>query len=118
MLGWLIYGYVLFFSDSNNCDNIVDTALLNSIMFVILFIGYILIFMYMMLLCTFPCVYFFADPHQNPQHLRQPHQAPQRSQIPSILASLSKTNYDPNKFKHETQCVICLIEYSANDIVT
>ena len=70
MLGWLIYGYIIFFSDANNCDINADTALLNSIMFVILFIGYIFIFMYLMILCTIPCIYFFnsndAQDNMNP----------------------------------------------------
>lgn len=57
MIGWIIYGYVIFYSDANNCDRVPDTAYLNSLMFVILFIGYIFIFLYLMLLCTLPCVY-------------------------------------------------------------
>ena len=57
MLGWIIYGYDIFYSDKNNCDDIPETAFLNSIMFVILFIGYFLGFMYLMILCTLPCLY-------------------------------------------------------------
>lgn len=60
MVGWLIYGYLLFYSDANNCDKINDTSFLNSLMFVILFIGYIMIFIYCMLLCTVPCLYSFV----------------------------------------------------------
>ena len=60
MVGWLIYGYILFYSDDNNCDKNMDTAFLNSMMFVILFIGYILMFVYLMLLCTVPCLYTFV----------------------------------------------------------
>lgn len=57
MTGWIIYGYIIFYSQANNCDKVSDTAYLNSLMFVILFIGYIVIFIYLMLLCTLPCVY-------------------------------------------------------------
>ena len=60
MFGWLVYGYVLFYSEANNCDKNTDTAFLNSMMFVILFIGYILMFVYIMLLCTVPCLYTFV----------------------------------------------------------
>lgn len=57
MLGWIVYGYNIFYSDKNNCDDIPETAFLNSVMFVILFIGYFLGFMYLMILCTLPCLY-------------------------------------------------------------
>jgi hypothetical protein len=40
------------------------------------------------------------------------------AQVPSILASLSRVQYDPDKFDHETNCVICLIDYKPNDVVT
>ena len=58
MAYWLGYGFNIFYSDENNCDNIDSTAFLSSIMFVILFIGYFLIVMYLMILFTFPCVYY------------------------------------------------------------
>ena len=51
------FGYDMFYSDQNNCDDIPDTAFLNSLMFVILFIGYFMCFIYLMLLCTVPCLY-------------------------------------------------------------
>ena len=35
-----------------------------------------------------------------------------------VLASLSRTQYDPTLFQHESNCVICLVEYEAEDIVT
>ena len=57
MAYWLGYGFEIFYSDENNCDNVDSTAFLSSIMFVILFIGYFLIVMYLMILFTFPCVY-------------------------------------------------------------
>jgi hypothetical protein len=53
----LIYGYSLYYSDSNNCDDLASTAFLSSVMFIILFIGYMLGFVYLMLLCTVPCLY-------------------------------------------------------------
>ena len=40
------------------------------------------------------------------------------AQVPSILASLSRVQYDPDKFHHETNCVICLVDYKPNDVVT
>jgi len=58
MLVWMYYGYDIFYSEKNDCDNLTDSlAFLNSIMFVILFIGYFMGFVYLMLLCTVPCLY-------------------------------------------------------------
>ena len=57
MAVWLYYGYDMFYSDANNCDNFDSTAFLNSLMFVILFIGYFLCFVYLMILFTLPCLY-------------------------------------------------------------
>lgn len=57
MAFWLFYGYDMFYSDQNNCDNFDSTAFLNSLMFVILFIGYFLCFVYLMILFTLPCLY-------------------------------------------------------------
>lgn len=60
MVGWLWYGYDIFYSDLNNCDDRPETAFLNSVMFVILFIGYFMGFVYLMMLCTVPCLYFMV----------------------------------------------------------
>lgn len=60
MIGWLIYGYCIFYSASNNCDKVEDTAFLNSLMFVILFLSYMLIFIYVLMLMTLPCIYMMA----------------------------------------------------------
>lgn len=35
-----------------------------------------------------------------------------------ILASLSRTQYDPQVFQHEKQCIVCLVDYTENDMVT
>ena len=51
------YGYEMFYSEKNDCDNFDSTALLNSIMFVILFVGYFFCFMYLMIGLTVPCLY-------------------------------------------------------------
>ena len=119
MCGWLIYGYVLFYSDANNCDSKIDTAFLNSMMFVILFIGYILMFVYLMLLCTVPCLYAFVrDSAQSGGRQFAGGTTLANAQVPSILASLTRVQYDPDKFDHETNCVICLVDYKPNDVVT
>lgn len=35
-----------------------------------------------------------------------------------VLASLSRTQYDPKLFEHETNCIICLVDYEPEDTVT
>ena len=57
MLICMYYGYDMFYSDKNDCDLFDSTALLNSIMFVILFIGYFICFMWLMIAMTIPCLY-------------------------------------------------------------
>lgn len=57
MVIWLYHGYDMFYSDANNCDDIPATSFLNSVMFVILFIGYFMGFVYLMIACTVPCLY-------------------------------------------------------------
>jgi hypothetical protein len=60
MIVWIYYGYDIFYSEKNNCDDIPGTTFLNSIMFVILFIGYFLGFIYLMIICTIPCIYMMV----------------------------------------------------------
>ena len=40
------------------------------------------------------------------------------TQIPIIVASLKRTTYDADKFTHESNCVICLVDYKPTDTVT
>ena len=57
MVGWIVYGFVLYYSDANDCEKFADTAIFISIMFVVLLIGYLVIFAYVVLLCMTPCLY-------------------------------------------------------------
>ena len=70
MIVWLCYGYMIFYSDKNNCDDFPETAFLNSVMFVILFIGYFLGFMYLMILCTLPCLYMMMREQAETNRIR------------------------------------------------
>lgn len=70
MFAWFVYGYTIFYSDKNNCDDIPETAFLNSIMFVILFIGYFLGLMYLMILFTLPCIYMMMRDQADNNRLR------------------------------------------------
>ena len=57
MAVWIYYGFDIFYSDQNNCDDFDSTSFLNSIMFVILFLAYFICFVYLMILFTMPCLY-------------------------------------------------------------
>ena len=61
MTGWLIYGYVIYYSDKNDCDKFSETSFYDSLMVVILFIAYVMACAYCMFLCTLPCIYNMLD---------------------------------------------------------
>jgi len=117
MIAWMIYGYTIFYSDKNNCDDRSEVmAFLNSIMFVILFVGYFIMFTYLMLLCTLPCLYFMIRDQAESNRLRTGGVG--QSQVPMILSSLSRTQYNPQLFQHEKNCIICLVDYEPADMIT
>lgn len=58
LIFWMYRGYDIFYSDANDCDNFDSTAIFNSIMFMVLFIGYMIGFIYLMIFLTLPCLYF------------------------------------------------------------
>lgn len=86
---WFYRGFDMFYSDANDCDNYDSTAFFNSIMFVILFIGYMIGFVYLMVFLTLPCLYFMI--REQAETTRMNSGGAARSQVPMILASLSRT---------------------------
>jgi hypothetical protein len=92
-------GFDMFYSEANDCDNYDSTAFFNSIMFMVLFIGYLIGFVYLMVLLTLPCLYFMIREQAETTRLNSGGVG--RSQVPMILASLSRTQYDPQVFQHE-----------------
>lgn len=122
--GWIIYGLIVYYSDANDCEKVGDTSFFVSVMFVVLFISYIMIFVYILMLCTVPCVYIFlrdgatqrgAAANYNLQGVNRPMA---QAQVPGIIASLRRTQYVPDKFRHDAECVICMVAYKASDVVT
>lgn len=112
----MYFGFDYFYSEKNDCDNHDSTALLNSLMFVILFVGYFFCFMYFMIACTMPCLYCIVRDQAENNRLRAGGVG--QSQVPMILASLSRTQYNPDLHNHEKNCIICLVDYEENDVVT
>jgi len=116
LIYWMYRGFDMFYSDANDCDNYDSTAFFNSIMFMVLFIGYLIGFVYLMVLLTLLCLYFMIREQAETTRLNSGGVG--RSQVPMILASLSRTQYDPQVFQHEKQCIVCLVDYTENDMVT
>ena len=59
LLAWIFYGNKLYYSKENDCEKIKSTKDLGQLMGVLLFIGYLMIGMYLVIMCTFPCLYFY-----------------------------------------------------------
>ena len=86
----------MFYSDKNDCDNFETTAFLNSLMFVILFLGYFLCFVYLMIFLTLPCLYMAIRDQAESNRIQGGGVG--NAQVPMILSSLSRTQYDPGMF--------------------
>jgi hypothetical protein len=56
---WLIYGNQLYYSKENDCRANERTRFIIDFMGCIIFIGYLLIGLYLLLICTVPCLYFY-----------------------------------------------------------
>lgn len=59
MIAWLAYGNHLYYSPKNNCEANPHTQYLAEFMSCILFIGYLMMAMYLVILVTLPCLYLY-----------------------------------------------------------
>jgi hypothetical protein len=59
LVGWIIYGYVLYFSDSNDCQKHSDTSFWLVVMIVILFIGLFIMLVFFIAICCGPFLYCY-----------------------------------------------------------
>lgn len=59
LIGWLIYGNQIYYSKDNDCGLNERTQFLSEFMGCILFIGYLMIGLYTLLICTVPCLYLY-----------------------------------------------------------
>lgn len=57
---WLIYGNKLYYSKENNCAENKRTQFLSELMGCILYVGYLMIFIYFLILCTVPCLFMYV----------------------------------------------------------
>jgi hypothetical protein len=118
LIGWLVYGNQIYYSRQNNCNANPSTQFLDEFMSCILFIGYLLMAMYGLILVTLPCLFIYIRMQQSNDHSDGPSGRVSQRQVPKIISSLSRVNFDPEKFKHENQCAICLVDYDENDVIT
>ena len=111
---WLLVGYTFYYSVSNNCGS-TGLNVYNTVMLVILCIGYLVIFIYFLALCTVPCLYIWV---QRKREDDIENQDDGKEKGNAILRTLSKTKYDPLIYNHENECLICKQEYKPTDNLT
>ena len=116
---WVIYGYSIYFSDENDCQKNSDTCFWLVIMIIILFIGLFWIIAFCCLICCGPFLYCYY------RRLMEDYEQSQRgpthisgSQIDTVVGGLARTQYDPQQFKYESSCKICMVDYDDTDEVT
>ena len=59
LLGWLIYGNIIFYSSDDDCDLHADSKSLYYLMFFLLIIGYIQMLFFVILLCLIPFIVYY-----------------------------------------------------------
>ena len=112
---WIVYGNHLYYSKANNCMLLEDTQLQAEFMSCILIVGWLILGMYGIILFTIPCLYMY---YRNQMNMNLAAGELSQSQIATVLGSLSRVTYDANRFQHENQCVICMMDYKEHDTVT
>ena len=58
--GWIIYGYIIYFSDANDCQKSYDTSVALVFMIIFMFFGLILICIAFGLWFVLPFIYCFV----------------------------------------------------------
>ena len=56
MVGWLVYGNIIFFSDDNDCNLNPETKPMASLMLFLLIIGYVQMMFTMLIVCVLPVI--------------------------------------------------------------
>ena len=81
MLGWIIYGNVLFYSKKNDCNKIEGTQGMYKLMLMFMVLGYLMVISYLIILITNRCLCIIShEPVYKNDH---------------ILKSLSSEIYTP-----------------------
>jgi len=105
-ISWIIYGYTIYFSDENNCQEVPATAGFLILMIILLFLGIFIMLAFLVLLCLFCCMCGMlanssSEGEGNKELLKK---------IPGLSMI-----YDPEKFKTVDTCVICCEKFEKDD---
>ena len=105
-IAWIIYGYMLYFGDDNNCQENPHTAGWLVFMIILLFIGIIVIILVLIaacLLCCVCCMMKSQEAEAGEKKLGILDRIPQMKML-----------YDPDKFKNVNTCAICLEKFDSD----
>ena len=102
--GWIIDGYILYFSKDNTCPT--DMPMI--FMVFTIFTGIFMVLAMACLICLLPVLFVNWRNSQRDQE----------GDSESIIATLSKKFYDPSKYSHSSQCIICMEDYKPTDNVS
>ena len=85
-------------------------------MIILLFIGLFIILVFTVALICGPIFYVWftrmlEEQNRGPNGLSE-------SQIPQVISKLTRVQFDPEKFKFESKCSICLADYEKEDELT
>jgi uncharacterized membrane protein len=100
LVAWIIYGYVIYFSDDNDCQSHQDTQGWLIFMIILLFIGLFVILIFAIAIICGPIFYIWftrmmEEQARGPNGLND-------SQIPQVISKLTRVQYDPETFKYES----------------
>jgi len=105
-IGWVIYGYVIYFSDDNNCQDNPHTAGWLIFMIILLFVGILVMIFLAFIFCLLCCVCCMDKKQQGENE-------EQATRIIDKIPGL-RTMYDPSRFSNDT-CRICLEKFKPED---
>ena len=108
---WLVYGNIIFFSDSNDCTEKEEFKMPVFFMRLSLILGYAFMVYYLCLLFVIMIVLVLV--YRERTNRRMPVE-----EIHYIRQSLISLEFDPLVHRLEKECVICCLEFKERDMVT
>lgn len=95
-VGWIIYGYMLYFSDDNNCQKDPQVFIWLVIMVILLFFGFFGLMAFAIGICVFCCL-----------GAAMVGASKEGEGKPGALDGLTKKFYNPDDYKFSDTCAIC-----------
>ena len=107
MLGWIIYGNILFYSPQNDCDKVEGTQGMYKLMLMFIVLGYMMVVSYIVIIITNRCLCIVS------------HEPTFKTNHQNIMKSLSSEIFTPEEFSHEERCAICITDFVEDkDMIT